>query len=160
MFVAKQKKVLSPWMKLAPEAPKESGITCVYTDLYFLPQNPSSNPRCFFDFFCIIEARSSMTQTNRDLCHGEKKLPMILFSTCFKRWAPQETRQNEGSSHVILGKKWSCQFFFGPQTMVGLATSSIESTLMAWPCQIFVHKNVDGKHALVRLSAFRSSWAV
>ena len=119
------KKGTSPWMKLAPEAPKESGITCIYWPLFFASE-PIQQPAMFF---CIIEAGSSMTPTNRDLCHGEKdKLPMILFSTCFERWAPQETRQNEGSSHAILGKKWSYHFFFGPQTMVGLVASSIEST--------------------------------
>lgn len=99
MFDAKQKQV-HHYEQSWPRRPK--GVRML-TYIFCFTTHPATP-----DVFCIIEARSSMTLTNRDLCHGEKnKLPMILFSTCFKRWAPQETRQNEGSSHAILGKKWS-----------------------------------------------------
>ncbi len=103
-------------------------------------------------FFFIIEAGSSMTLTNRDLCHGVWKeiCPWFCSVNVSKRWAPQETRQNEGSSHAILGKKVIISYFFGPQTMVGSGHGCNWIHLNGMACQVFVHKNVDGKQALVR----------
>ena len=152
MFVAKQKRVHHhEWSW--PQRPQRSQDT----DLHFLPHNPSSNPQCFLHHWSRVEHDPDQPGS---LPRWKNKLPMILFSTCFKRWAPQETRQNEGSSRAILGKKWSCQFFLALKLWWIWSPLQLNPPQMAWPCQIFVHKNVDGKQALVRLSAFRSSWAV